>query len=123
MDIQVTGRHFPVTPQLRTYVTEKTGRLEKYFDRTQRIEVVLDHDKKGQFEAEMIAHAPRGRTLVCRAAEATGTAAVDVVLEKMERQLKKLKERLQGKDGRKTGRFEKTAVPSETSEIDTGDEA
>ena len=59
-----------------------------------KIEVILDADPEGSCSAEMIASAVLGHVLVCHAAESTAMAAIDTVVDKMERQLTKLKERL-----------------------------
>ena len=52
MEVKVTGRHPGITPQLREYVEDKTRRLERYFDGTNRIEVVMarDGDQRGLAE-------------------------------------------------------------------------
>ena len=114
MDIQVTGRHLSVTSETRELVEEKITRLEKYFERITRVEVILEaFEKRNEYKAEVIVHAPRGTHLVSHATEETMTSAVDTGIHKMERQLSKFKERL--KDTRakkKTGRFLKESTGS-----------
>ena len=45
MQITVTGRHPGITPHVRDYAEEKVARLERYFDGTNRVEVVVDNPK------------------------------------------------------------------------------
>ncbi|MBI2930205.1 MAG: ribosome-associated translation inhibitor RaiA [Planctomycetes bacterium] len=94
MKITVTGRHMEVTDVTRRYALEKIKRLPRYFENIQRIEIVFNPEKDSRFSAELIAHAPRGSVLVVHANETTATAAFDTALEKMERHLSKLKDKL-----------------------------
>jgi ribosomal subunit interface protein len=86
--IEVTSRHQNVSERTRSYVTEKAGKLTRFHNRLSRIQVVLDeaHD---DFLVEMIAHVDRGATLVAKESAKGYRAAMDAILAKMERQLKK----------------------------------
>ncbi len=97
MKVTVTARHMDMTDVLRDYAAEKAGRLAKFYDHLRKIEIVLDAQSEKRYSAEMIAAATRGQVLVCHATEGSATAAVDSVLDKMERQLTKFKEKLRGK--------------------------
>lgn len=101
--LSVTGRHMEIAPSLRKYVLEKTERLTRYFKNIQKIEVIVNPEKEGRFSAEMVAHAPRGSVLVCHSADQTATAAFDTAIEKMERHLRRLKDRLQKRSARGGG--------------------
>jgi putative sigma-54 modulation protein len=101
MKISVTGRHMDVTDVMREYALEKAEKLTKYFENIQRVEIILNPEKEGRFSAELVVHAPRGSVLVVHAVQMTATAAVDTALDKMERHLTKLKDKL-----KKTGRKE-----------------
>ena len=92
MQIVVKGRHVEVTDEVRDYVTDKAGRLPKYYDRIQGIEIVLDHESE-QFSAEMIVRADRKHTFVASETGPDTFALIDLVIEKIERQLIKHKER------------------------------
>jgi len=106
--ITVTGRHMEVTDVIRSYAVDKIERLTRYFANIQRMEVIFNREKDGKFSAEFIAHAPRGSVLVVHAAGASATAAADTALEKMERHLVKLKDKLK-KNGRNGGPARKFA--------------
>lgn len=97
--LAVTGRHMEITAVLRKYVVDKTARLTRYFKNLQKVEIIFNPEKDSRFSAEMIAHAPRGSVLVCHATDQTATAALDTAIEKMERHLVKLKDRLRRRNG------------------------
>jgi putative sigma-54 modulation protein len=90
--IHVTGRHVEVTDDVRRYVEQKAGKLPRYYDRIHEIEVVLDHESE-QFTAEMIVRADHKHTFVARETGPDTFALIDLVTEKLERQLIKLKEK------------------------------
>ena len=92
MRIHVTGRHVEVTEDVRKDVEQKAGKLPKYYDRIHEIEVVLGHESE-QFSAEMIVRADHKHTFVARETGPDTFALIDLLAEKLERQLIKLKEK------------------------------
>ena len=98
MQILFTGRHVEVTEDIREYVRIKAGRLTKFYDRIHEIEVILDHESE-QFSAEMIVRADRKHTFVARGTGPDTFALVDVIMEKLERQLTKHKEKNRNRKG------------------------
>ena len=98
MQILVTGRHVEVTDEVREYIQTKAGRLTKYYDRIHEIEVILDHESE-QFSAEMIVRAGRKHTFVAHGTGPDTFALVDEILEKLERQLTKHKEKNRNRKG------------------------
>lgn len=92
VQIHVTGRHVKITDDVKEYVRSKLARLPKFFDRIHEIEVVLDHESE-QFTAEMIVRAGRKHTFVARETGPDTFALVDLVIEKLERQLTRQKEK------------------------------
>lgn len=101
MEIKVTGRHVTVTDEVRDYVADKASRLPRYYDRIHAIEVVLDHESQ-QFTAEMIVRVDRKHTLVASETGPDTFVLIDLISEKIERQLTKHKEknRSHKRDGR-----------------------
>ena len=97
MKVTVTARHMEISDVMMEYARDKAERLGKFFDKLRRIEVVLNSEKDKRYSAEIIAAATRGQVLVCHSTDSTATAALDAVLDKMERQLTKFKEKLRGK--------------------------
>jgi putative sigma-54 modulation protein len=106
MQITVAGRHMDVTDAVRSYAEEKIGKVAKIHDRDDmQIEVVLHVEKnpanKNRDVAEVTA---RSKGIVVRAEEAAPDmyAALDLVSEKLERQMRKYKTKLLDRRNNKT---------------------
>lgn len=91
MQLNLSGHHIDVTPALRTYVTTKVERLERYFDNVTNIHVVLSVEKLVQ-KAEATLHVS-GATLFANAEHEDMYAAIDSLADKLDRQIKKHKEK------------------------------
>lgn len=98
MQIKVTGRHMPVTDAIRDYAEEKISKVSKVHDRDEMVvDVVLRVEKnpanKNPDVAEVTA---RMKGVVVRAEEAAPDmyAAIDLVADKLERQMRKYKTKL-----------------------------
>lgn len=96
MQIVVTGRHMSVTDSMKQHAEEKTQRLTRFYDRVQEIRAVLDFDG-GMPTAELIVAIEHSDDLVAREQSADMYAAIDTVCDRMERQLRKHKERIDQK--------------------------
>jgi putative sigma-54 modulation protein len=96
--IEVTSRHDQVSQSMRDYVTDKLTKLVRFHPRISRIQVVLE-DAHAAPEVECIIHVDSGTTLVVRERNDHLRGAVDLLVEKMERRLKKDKERLTSHKG------------------------
>jgi putative sigma-54 modulation protein len=116
MKVTVTARHAKFTEALRSAAKVKAQHLEHYFDHLKKIEVILDLDGDTRYSAEMIASGLHDHILVSRASDRTALAALDRVLEKMERQLIKFKEKLTRKGDHRTPR--KTAANAREGSAD-----
>ncbi len=92
MQILVTGRHVEVTDEIREYVKDKASRLPRFYDRVHTIEVVLDHESD-EFKAEMIARADGSHAFVASETGPDTFALIDLIVDKLERQLNKHKEK------------------------------
>ena len=92
MQINVTSRHMNLSPELRSYAEKKAESLVKYYDRISSIDVVLEAEG-GRTTVEIIAHAEHKNTFVAREVGDDAHALIDVVRDKLERQLKKHKEK------------------------------
>jgi len=93
LQIRVTGRHVQVADNVRSYAEEKLGKLLKFFDRISSIEMILESTRDTQ-HAEAVVHVEHNAPLVADAKEPDIIVAIDQVVEKLERQLKKHKESL-----------------------------
>ncbi|HEX2666968.1 MAG TPA: ribosome-associated translation inhibitor RaiA [Gammaproteobacteria bacterium] len=106
MKIDVTGHHVEITDALRTYVQNKFERLERHFDHVTGIHVVLTVSKL-EHRAEATLNVSRAK-LFADAVEADMYAAIDSLVDKLDRQVKKHKEKLSGHSDRASVR---NAVP------------
>ena len=93
MNLSVSGHHLDVTPALRSYVQEKIGRVTRHFDHVIDAHVILTANKLGQ-KAEVTLHVP-GKDLHCESEEGDLYAAIDVLADKLDRQVLKYKDKLQ----------------------------
>ncbi len=96
MQVNVTGRHMGVSDALKTYCQEKAARLVRYFDRIQSVEWVLD-GKNGVHTAEILVHTDNTEPFVATETQDDAYAAVDLTLDKIERQLTRYKERVRNR--------------------------
>ncbi len=92
MQINLTGHHVDITEPLRNYVTEKMKRLERHFDHVTNAHVVLSVEKL-RHKAEATMHLA-GNDLFADNTEEDMYAAIDGLVDKLDRQLKKHKEKL-----------------------------
>ncbi len=101
MQIVVSGRHVEVPDDIRDYVQQKAGKLSRFYDRIHEIEVVLGHESD-EFSVEMIVRAGRKHTVVAKETGPDTFALIDLITDRLERQLTKLKEKNRSRkhDGR-----------------------
>lgn len=92
MQINITGHHVEITPPMRAYVTEKMQRLARHFDQVTSVNVILNVEKLDQ-TAEATVNAS-GRTLFANATERDMYAAIDALVDKLDRQVRRLKDKL-----------------------------
>jgi putative sigma-54 modulation protein len=86
MLVKVTGRHMSVTEAMKAYAEEKTPRLTRIEPRISEIEVVLDFEG-GLPKAEFIVDVERAGDFVASQGNKDMYAAIDAVIDKLERQL------------------------------------
>ena len=92
MQITVTGRHVEVPQEVKDYTVKKAEKLLRFYDKIQAIEVLWDHEGE-QFSIEMMVNAGSRNTFIGREIGPDTTTLVDVVVDKLERQITKHKEK------------------------------
>jgi putative sigma-54 modulation protein len=92
MQINLTGHHVDITDSLRNYVSEKFERLERHFDHVTDVHVILSVEKLRQ-KAEATVHLS-GSTLFAVDTEEDMYVAIDGLADKLDRQIKKHKEKI-----------------------------
>lgn len=92
MQINFTGHHVEVTPALRGYATSKFERLERHFDKITSINITFDVEKLRQI-AEATIFVVKGELHASSESEDL-YSAIDSLVDKLDRQIKKHKEKL-----------------------------
>ncbi|MDH4095779.1 MAG: ribosome-associated translation inhibitor RaiA [Betaproteobacteria bacterium] len=95
MNLNLSGHHLDITPALRTYVQEKLGRVTRHFDHVIDAHVVLSVDKLRQ-KAEVTLRV-RGKDIHCASEDLDLYAAIDLLIDKLDRQVLKYKDKRQDK--------------------------
>ena len=94
MQITISGHHVEVTPALREYVLTKFDRLQRHFDQITNTDVTLIVEKLVQ-KAEATIHVS-GADIFANAESEDMYAAIDLLADKLDRQLIKHKEKMRG---------------------------
>lgn len=92
MQINLTGHHLEITDSLRQYVDSKFTKLERHFDHINNVHVILNVEKLNQ-KAEATIHLS-GAEVFANAEHSDMYAAIDALIDKLDRQVIKHKEKL-----------------------------
>lgn len=92
MQINLTGHHVEITDSLRAYVDTKFVKLERHFDNINNVHVVLTVEKLKQI-AEAKVHL-KGGEVFATSEDKDMYAAIDALIDKLDRQVIKHKEKL-----------------------------
>ena len=92
MQLSITGHHVEITEALRSYVEEKIQRIERHFDHVTNVHVVLRVEKLQQ-KAEATLHVSGG-AIYADDTQEDMYAAIDGLIDKLDRQVVKHKEKL-----------------------------
>lgn len=91
MNLKITGLHLEITPPLREYIESKLERILRHVDHVIDITVTLSVDKLDQ-KADVNVHLS-GKDIHVEAVEADMYAAIDALMDKLDRQVLKHKEK------------------------------
>ena len=92
MQINHTGHHVEITDSLRNYVDTKFSKLERHFDHISNVHVILNVEKLNQ-KAEATMHLS-GAEVFASSENEDMYAAIDSMVDKLDRQVIKHKEKL-----------------------------
>lgn len=92
MNIKITGRHMDLSDALKAYIENALKKVKVHFDKVIDVDVVLDVEKHRHI-AEVNLHA-NGVRIHSKEASSDMYASVDAVLEKLEKQARKYKDRI-----------------------------
>ena len=97
MQVNLTGHHVDITKALRAYVDEKIARLERHFEHVTNVHVILSVEKKTQ-KAEATVHIA-GADVFADSVHEDMYAAIDGLIDKLDRQVLRHKEKLKSHRG------------------------
>jgi putative sigma-54 modulation protein len=91
MNLNLTGHHLEITPAIRDYVSSKLERITHHFDHVIDVSVILSVEKlRRKIEASV--HV-RGKDIFCESADTDMYAAIDSLIDKLDRTIIKHKEK------------------------------
>ena len=91
MNLNLSGHHLEITPAIREHVLSKLGKVTRHFDNVIDVNVILSVDKLVQ-KAEANVHLS-GKTIFVECDDANLYVAIDNLVEKLDRQILKHKEK------------------------------
>ncbi len=92
MQLNLTGHHIEITDSLRDYVNEKMERVERHFDKVTNTHVILTVENV-RHKAEATIHMS-GNNVFAENTQDDMYAAIDGLIDKLDRQVKKHKEKI-----------------------------
>ena len=96
MNLTISGHHVEVTPALREYVLTKLDRVTRHFDQVVDVNVLLTVEKLKEKErrqkAEVTLHT-KGKDIYVEQAHEDMYAAIDLMMDKLDRQIIKHKDK------------------------------
>jgi putative sigma-54 modulation protein len=97
MNLTISGHHLEVTPALRSYVTTKLDRITRHFDQVVDVKVLLSienqKEKERRQRAECNIHV-KGNDMFAESAHEDLYAAVDDLMDKLDRQVVRHKDKV-----------------------------
>jgi putative sigma-54 modulation protein len=123
VNLTVKGRNLVLTEAISAYAEEKIGRLGRYLTDGSRCEVEIWTEKNPSISDNQVVEATiftKGPVIRAREASSDIRASIDLVFDKLERQVKKYRGKLHSHQGPAMGTFaaEGFALPAETEEIE-----
>ena len=97
MKLNIRGEKVTITQSMKTYITEKLEKLDKYFENPEEISVNVLVRIKGLEQIIEVTAPTKKFTLRAEESNEDFYAAVDLVVSKLERQIRKNKDRLNRK--------------------------
>ena len=96
MQIKISARHGHLSQSTQERLSEKVEKLTRFYDRITSIELTADLKNESAPEVEVQVNAERHDPFVASASAGTVSSALDSVIDKLEAQLRKHKEKLKG---------------------------
>lgn len=95
MEIKISTRHGHVSDKTRAKITSKVEKLTRFFERLSAIEVTVDLERRDNPSVDLRVSAEHKHDFVATNRSDELMTSIDKVVDKMEQQLRKYKERVQ----------------------------
>ena len=102
----IRGKQIDITEAVKTYAEEKTAKLPRYYDSINQVEVMIDGNKGGKINVEIIARAEHNKIFIVTETGQDPRRCIDVAVRKLQRQLRRQKGK--ERDNKHTGVTELT---------------
>src|SRR3569623_231262 len=91
MNLTISGHHLEVPPAIRDYVSEKLDRVKRHFDHVINVTVIVQVEKlEHKVEATLLV---KGNDINAHSEDGNMYAAIDLLADKLDRQIVKHKEK------------------------------
>lgn len=98
MKFTIRGEKLEVTDAIKEYVTDKLSKMEKYFDNPEEINIKVLFSVRGREQKVEVTINSRTYDLRAEVSHSDMYAAIDLVLDKLETQMRKYKSKLMSKE-------------------------
>lgn len=95
MQVAISCRHGSASADVQEYITRKAERLLTFFERVTAINVTIEFESEERVKVELLVDAEHKHNFVASSVGEDIGATFDGVLQKMEQQIRKYKEKLQ----------------------------
>ncbi len=93
MQIKISSKHMELTPAIEEYALRKIEKFERYFDRIQQVETVIDKSRNG-YTVEIITDVEHHEPFIATSNHEDLYACIDLGIDRSVRQLSDHKSRL-----------------------------
>ncbi|NLK42587.1 MAG: ribosome-associated translation inhibitor RaiA [Planctomycetes bacterium] len=93
MIVTITGKHIEITDAMRAHIEDKASKLPRYMNLVSQVDVIVEKSTGVMQSVEIIASVEHCDDVVARESGEDLYACIDLAMHKMERQLRKLKEK------------------------------
>ena len=116
MQIKISTRHGNLSEETQSKIEVKVGKLTRLFDRLSEISVTIDLEHRTEPTVDLKVSAEHKHDFVATVKSDDLMSSVDQVIHKLEQQLRKYKEKIQGRHRGQGSRQQATASESESSD-------
>jgi putative sigma-54 modulation protein len=118
MNLTISGHHIDVTPAIREYVQNKLERVRRHFDQLIDVSVILSVDNLTEKEKRQKAEINlrmSGKTVFVESVAQDLYAAIDTLIDKLDRQVMKHKDKVQNHNHETIKYLSETENPASTA--------